>query len=416
MTMTLLKNASRLLALAPLALLCIGVSAAQSSTGSSGTTCTQSGTEVTCTTVTKYTLPSGVSLQSGAVGAGNFQLVGAGTPGCSGLGATPQTVVENQATNVSLSIAGCAANSIFTWQAPAAASSTASSSHQLTLTATNTSQSYAVQVCLPGATTSPGCQTYGATVGLTGATPPLQGCTVSPSSTSISTTGSTNLSVSCAQGTGANSGVTYQWRRDGQNIVGQTSSTHAVTGSALAAGVYVYTVSLTNNASQTPVISASSAVTITNSSGGGSFALCPSGMTTPAATIRVQDGYKTWISTDFRQHPGSTPYVIAIDVPEFASWPAGVDFDARLNYSQYSGSSARQVSISRTPCDFSSQIPDDGSRFVAFNYNPSLSAPYRGATLTSGRWYVNLRSTPLSVTDRTCPADVSCSMNIQYQP
>jgi hypothetical protein len=382
---------------------------AQSSNGSTATTCTQSGTELTCTTVTKITLPSGASLQSGSVGTGNFQIVGAGSPGCSGLVANPATVAANTATSIALSIAGCAANSTFSWQAPAANTGTSTSSNNLTLSGANAAQQYSVTVCVPGATAAPGCQTYSTSVTLPLT---LQGCTIAPAQASIQTNGSVNLSVSCTQGAGAGSGVTYQWRRDGQDIPGQTASAHAVSGS-LGVGNYSYTVSLTNSAApNAPVISASSSVNVTAVSGNVNWSNCGN-INSPAKSFTWGTNlYTTWRSAN---HPGSTPYVVEINVPAYSVLPIGEL--AVLGFAPASGSGNRQVALSQTtPCDFNNLIPTAGSTSLNIGNDPSNVPTPNGVALTPGRWYFSFRSSPSNGSNITCGATQVCSMSMQWAP
>jgi hypothetical protein len=386
-----------------------GPASAQSSNGSTATSCTQSGNELTCTTTTKITLPAGANLQSGSVGGGNFQIVSAGSPGCGGLVANPSVATENVATPIALSIAGCAVNSSYTWQAPAAATGTSSSSHNLTLTSANNPQSYSVTVCIPGATTSPGCQTYSASVSLPVPTPTLLGCVIAPSSTSIQTNGSVNLNVSCSQGAGAGSGVTYQWRLNGQNLAGQNSSALVVSGS-IGVGTYSYTVSLTNNASQTPVISAASTVNVTAASGNVNWSNCGA-ITAPARSFTWGTSlYTAWTSGG---HPGSTPYVVEIIVP---TTPLA-DPEAALVYAPQSGSGNRQIALSQTtPCDFSQLLPSAGSTKLIIGRDPNNPPSPNGVVLSPGRWYFSFRSAPSTGSNITCGATQTCSMSMQWAP
>jgi hypothetical protein len=341
--------------------------------------------------------------------AGTFK---SGSPGCSGLVANPASATENVATPIALSIAGCAANSSYTWQAPATATGTSSSSHNLTLTSANNPQTYSVTVCIPGASTSPGCQTYSATVSLPVPTPPLQGCVITPSSSSIQTNGSVNLNVSCTQGAGAGSGVTYQWRRGGQDIPGQNSSAHVVSGSSLGVGTFSYTVSLTNSASQTPVVTAAASVGVTQSVGV-SFALCGGNINSAAKTFTWgTDAYTAWRSAG---HPGSTPYVVEIVVPSNSVVPLGSN--AVLGFAPNSGSGNRQVALSQTtPCDFSQLLPIAGSTSFNIGNNPSNPPTPNGVVLTPGRWFFSFRSTPSTGSNITCGTTQVCSMSMQWAP
>lgn len=372
---------------------------AQTSTGQTGTTCSQSGLEMTCTTVVKYTMPSGVALQSGAVGAGNFVLnATTGGPGCGPITASPTTVTSGVATAIALTITGCVSGTTYAWQSPAVQGQPANTaSHtSLTLTGNSATQTYSVEACAPSGVNP--CQTYTTTVGVTQAIPALSSCAVTPSAPTIDTSGSTTLSVSCATGAGVGSGVTWQWRKDGQNVAGANSATHTVLGS-IGQGTYSYTVALTNNAPST-LTSTASTVTVTPPI----TSSCPPGVAVPSRTITAGDGYSTWYSTG---HPGNTPYVVAIDVPATAS--SLPDTQAVINFSPKSGPGAREYTISRSPCDFAVPVPSYGYNAVNLSYDSNILPSPHGYYLAPGRWYLNLRST-------ACSATTTCSMNMQAQP
>jgi hypothetical protein len=369
---------------------------AQTANGATATACSQSGTEVTCTTTIKYTLPVGVSIQSGNVGSGNFVLAGGG-PGCSALNASPSVVSANVQTTVNLSISNCAANATFTWAAPAQSTSTSTSVHSLTLATGAQPQQYSVQVCLPGQTAAPGCQTYSTSVGLAAAVPALAGCSIAPASSTITTAGSVALAVSCSQGTGSGSGVQYQWRRNGTVISGATSSTHTALGS-LGVGTYSYTVDVTNN-SPSSLTTGAASVSVTQQTSGS----CPSGTVVPGRTINLATAqYSNWYSAN---HPGDTPYVIRLEVP------AGYSSVSNIGFSPYSGPGAREVSISRNPCDFSTLASSVGQPDILYiGYTQGAAA---NVILGEGVWYINLRSPAGGSCDLN---NRTCSMNLQFTP
>lgn len=381
---------------------------AQTSTGQTGTTCTQSGLELTCTTVAKYTLPSGVVLQTGGVGAGNFVLnATSGGPACGALAASPTTVTSGLSTSITLTLNGCVANTLYTWQTPAVQSPNSQTPHiathdTLTLTGANATQTYSVQACAPSGVNP--CATYTVTVSVTQATQALTGCKVNPATATITTASSQVLAVSCDTGTSnpLTNGVTWQWRKDGVNVLGANSSTYTVPAGT-PQGVYNYTVSMTNNASTNPVISVGSTVmvnpAITSS--------CPPGVAVPSRTITAGDNYSTWYSTG---HPGSTPYVVAIDVPVGAANMA--DTQSAIQFSPQSGPGAREYTISRSPCDFAAPVNSGGYDMVNLSYDPNVQPTPHGYILAPGRWYLNLRS-PIG---GPCADTRTCSMNMQAQP
>lgn len=382
---------------------------AQSASGQSATSCSQSGNEVTCTTTTKFTIPAGVNLSSSTNSQGNFQLSGGG-PGCSNPIANPSTMQANAQTNVSLSIAGCTAGSTYAWQVPAADTGLSTSSASVTLNSTNTSQQLSVRVCLPGATTSPGCQTYSTTVSLAGQVPALSGCAISPAgTTNITTSGSTTLSVSCSQGTGVGSGVAYAWFRNNAPLTTETGSSITASGAALGVGTFNYSVQVTNSTTTSPV-SLAATVSVQQAQIG-DFSQCGNVTSAARSFVVGTSAFTQWYSSG---HPGSTPYVVQVDVPANAASLA--DTQIYFAFGPYSGSGNRQLSISQTPCNWSSLFPLAGGTTVNISVDPNVLPSPRGVILTPGRWYFSFRSTPSNGSNITCGSSQTCAMNMQWQP
>jgi hypothetical protein len=392
--------------------LVFGVSASAQTNGNSATTCSQSGTEVTCTTTTKFTLSAGINLQSGLGGNGNFQILGGG-PGCTGLGANPQQVTPNQSTPVTLTVSNCAANSSFSWAAPAQSTNASTSSHNLTLASTSATQAYSVTVCLPGATTAPGCATYTTTVTATGGVQQLTGCSISPTSPiNITTSSSTTLTASCATGTGSGSGVTYQWRQNSVNIGGATSSQLSVNGASLAAGNYTYDVIIANTAG-TFSPNPSATVSVSSVVGGN---LCPAGLSPGQQFTVGSSGSQRWQSSG---HPDTTPYYVKITVPSGVKAGGLAGIVANESTPPFD----REITVSQTACDFNAAgkiITGGQSAYLNFAFDSaglaSLTPPTPGVSgnylLTPGVWYVNFRSQ-----SGTCPtswAPNGCAMNISW--
>jgi len=371
----------------------------QTSTGATTTTCEKTGPQMVCTTVVKYTLPPGVALQTGSVGAGNFVLnATSGGPTCNSLTAVPSTVASGVPTPITLTFNGCGANTTYNWPQNYVVQAQPNSAVTPALTLIGTAtQTYSVEACAPA------CQPYTVTVGVTQATPPLSDCKIiTPPPVSINTAQQTTLTASCSQGAGAGSGVEWQWKRNGQNVGAKlstlNSSTHTVLGT-IGQGNYTYTVDVSNNAPSTLTTAALQVTvsTLTTSS-------CPSGLTVPARTIVAGEPYSTWYSSG---HPGNTPYVIAIDVPtNNSSLPTtpGV-----INFAQKTGPGAREYTISRSPCDFAAPVQSYGYDKVDISYDPNFVPYAHGYYLAPGRWYLNLRST-------ACSPTVTCTMNMQAQP
>jgi hypothetical protein len=124
-------------------------------------------------------------------------------------------------------------------------------------------------------------------------------------------------------------------------------------------------------------------------------------------SVRVQ-----WFSSG---HPDTTPYVVQIDVP------AGIapGTTSQLDMVEYTSPFDRDISVSKTPCDFSNLISTAASGITGLN----LKIAYDQATfdklafqykvlLTPGTWFVNMRSAPGS-----CPVSYraeGCTMNLYW--
>jgi hypothetical protein len=311
-----------------------------------------------------------------------------------------------------LSISGCTAGSTYAWQTPAADTGLSTSSAPVTLNTTNTTQQLSVRVCLAGATAAPGCQTYSTTVSLVGQVPALSGCSISPAGTSvISTSNSATLSASCTQGTGVGSGVAYRWFRNNVELTTETGSSVTASGAALGAGTSNnYTVQITNATTTTPV-SLSATVQVQSGSGGVDWSACGN-VTAPARSFIVGTTTLTqWYSSG---HPGSTPYVVQVDVP--ANPTSLPDTQIYFAFGPYSGSGNRQLAISQTPCSFTNLFPLAGGTTLNISVDPNIMPSPRGVILTPGRWYFSFRSTPSTGSNITCGANQTCAMNMQWAP
>lgn len=391
--------------------LCSVPTFAQSATGTSGTTCTQSGTVLTCTTSTIVTLPSGVNLTS-ASGVTQFGLTGTGPtgPACTGLTASPSSVAAGGGTAVLLVVSCPTGSYTYVWTGGNASSSTGSSASDVpNLSASNTSQLYTVNVCL--ASNASACSAYQTTVTLISSTPALSSCTVSPSSTSVVQGGSTTLNASCATGTGSGSGVQYVWTRNGTQV-GTGPSYTLTTNDTATAGSYTYSVAISNNAPSNA--NASSSVTVTAVVGSNDY--CPN---VPVRTfIDASSPYSRVISSDFvGSFTAGDNFVIRLNV-------TGSDTTlgrqaVLLNFSDIgSNRGGRYVTISQSKCDFTS-----GAKWVS-GYLNGTATPQNAASktislndagtaaqlrLTTGTWYINVQNVVGS-----CPSNVSCHVVVDW--
>jgi hypothetical protein len=383
---------------------------AQTSTGQTATSCSQSGSEVTCTTVTKFTIPSGVNLQAGNVATGNFVLTGttAGGPNCSSVSASPATVSANVATSISLQANGCAAGTTFTWQSPASGGANPTST---TLTLASGSQTYSVSACLSG-----NCQTYTSNA-VTVSTPVTapSGCSMNAAITTGTAPGVISLSASCTSGGAA---TNYVWSRNGSPISGGSTSTPSFTDTGLAAGNYSYSVVASNSGGSAPAANAPSTLTITAGSSGSA---CTGGLQV-ARTLNIGGPSSSpsiqWFSTDDRAHPDTTPYIVQLNVASGVA--AGLI--GTLTVSEFTPPFDRQIVVSQTCGDSTTNLLTAVGQgaYVNFAFDAATFnglQPTGGAfsrtLLTPGTWYVHFRSLPLS-----CPTSWrsnGCSMNMQWQ-
>jgi hypothetical protein len=133
---------------------------------------------------------------------------------------------------------------------------------------------------------------------------------------------------------------------------------------------------------------------------------CPADVPVPSRAVTVDDPYTNWFSTG---HPGTKPYVVAIDVPVTARSlpePWGV-----INFAPKVGPGGREYTVSRYPCDFTKPVRSYGHDRVDLNYDPSRTLWPHTYYLTPGRWYLNLRSVA-----GVCGETQTCSMNMQAVP
>lgn len=411
----MIKFLVRALALAAVSLSSV-CSIAQTATGTSTTSCTQSGSVMTCTTSTSVALPSGVNLTSGS-GLTQFGLSGGPVgPACSPLTANPTTVPSGGATSVALTVT-CPVGTTYTytWASPVVpAVGTNTATHFPNLSVGVPSQVYGVTVCL--ASNASACSTYTTTVTLTGGTPALSGCSVSPSSTSVVQGGTTTLNASCQQGTGSGSGANYVWSRNGTQVANGASASYALTASDTASiGSYTYTVAITNNAPSSA--SPSAAVTVTAPSNFTDF--CPS--TPIRATIEASSPYSRVISSDYvGTFTAGDNFVIQLNVAANDTTAGAVP--AVMNFSDIgTNRGGRYVTVSKSKCDY--RVPSVDTNWVS-GYFLGAPIPQNAASksfglndanspgaikLTTGTWYINIQNVV-----GQCPSNVSCHVVVDW--
>jgi hypothetical protein len=381
-----------------------------SATGNSGTTCSQNGTTLTCTTTTTLTLPSGTNLN----GMSLPQSIANG-PVCTGLAANPSVLQSGVATLIALQVNGCPTSStyIYSWGAPVAAVNASSTTYTATLTANTPTQNFSVQVCF--ANNPSACSTYTASIGVQAAVPSLSGCSINPATNSVVTGSTPVLTASCSTGTGAGSGVTYQWLRNGNTISGATASSYTLspTADTAVAANNSYTVQINNSAPSSA--SASATVTVTTPPAG-STDYCPS--TPVRLTINASEPYRKVYTSDYvGTFSAGNDFVVQFEVGandttlgRFLATLGFVDFGATRG--------GRYVTFSKNKCDYTNDAQwvspnffgiktavNAGTASVAVG-SDSRSADVR---LTPGRWYLNIQNVI-----GACPSNVSCHAAVEW--
>lgn len=381
---------------------------AQTSTGTSTTSCTQSGTTMTCIATTQFALPTVVNLQSGS-GQTTFALTTgpAGAPQCTGgLSAAPSSVNVGVATPITLTLVGCPSSGVsYAWQSPAVPNTNpagAGAAHTLTLAATGSTQPYSVIVC--SVVDANSCSTYSASVTAVSTTPPpLAGCTVSGAPTASVAIGSTpTLSVQCSQGTIQ----TAQWSLNGNAIAQATGISYAIPAAATTAGSTLnYSVALTGTGGSQGAASAT--ITVVAASG---TSCTTSG--TPGTTFNFSAPFVGLNSIALGGR--GAVYVIAINVGANDSTLGREYLPAYgATNSPVTGFGYRTVSVSTCPNDFTSsnaQIVAEGSYDFLVEFTTEPSRVRQGiALLQPGRtYYINVRND-------TCPGGQICSLDGQYR-
>ena len=384
------------------------VSVSAQANGASSTTCTQSGSTVTCSATTVFSIPTSVSLQAGN-GQSTFVLAGApsnGAPTCSGgLIASPTTLSANTSTAIALTLNGCPTSGVtYSWATPAAPTSnpaSAAAAHNLTLAA-GSSQLYSVDVC--SATNAQLCTNYTTSVSAASViTPPaLAGCSINGPTGAVSIGSSPVLSAQCSQGTI----TSYQWRLNGNNASApSTGSSYSVPATATTSGATLsYSVVLTSaNGSAAPAATVSVATqsqTSCNTFG------------TPGSNINYGSNYVA-LNGITMGGAGST-YIV--------SYVVGAN-DSSVGKSYlpgYGGTNSpvtafsyRTVSVSTCPNDFTSS---NAVTVANGNYDFSIQFTTEPARAGTGIAYVQPgRTYYINIRNDNCPSGQICSLDGQYR-
>lgn len=380
-----------------------------SASGNSGTTCTQTGATLVCTTTTTLSLPSGANLN----GMSLPQSISAG-PACTSLSATPSLLDPGVATQVALVVNGCPTSSVYdyTWGTPVAAINAPTTSYLATLNAATPSQTFSVQVCFR--TNPSACNTYTQTVNVRAPIPALTSCAVTPSTPSVTVGSTPSLSASCATGTGAGSGVSYQWSRNGNAISGAVGSTYTLTASDTASvGVNSYAVQINNSA---PSAQSASASVTTTPAVIGATDYCPN--TPVRATIAAGEPYRKLYTSDIvGNFSAGADFVIQFDVT--ANDSTANRFLAGFEFADFGASrGGRYVTFSQSKCDYTAAAqwvtPFYSGTKIAVNAGRGtvvLGSDTRSGDvrLTPGRWYINVQNAIGS-----CPSNISCHAVIEW--
>ena len=360
---------------------------AQNATASTNINCVQSGVSMTCTQQpVVFTLPSGVNLVAQTSGSGftlNGTTSGPVAPAsCSITPASPTVAIGGSVTlSVSCQVGSGSYTYVWTKAGNTISNATAASYALSTTgdTATAGSTTYGVTV-----TNTAGSSGASTNVLVQAATPP-SGCSVSASATTVSVGATPTLSVSC---TGGTSPFTYQWTKAGNAISNATGQSYTLSATAdtAAASTTQYAVNVTNSAG---TVSPGTQITVTANQ----TTSCPSG-TLQYVMSSVSSSY-----IDTNGQFGSTPVSVTMDVASTTT-TTGVSSLPKLWYFESPSypESIKEVTISRSPCNFTSNPEFVVSAASAFNqggwkyilFNDTRAATY--PRLTTGRWYINVRN------------------------
>lgn len=366
---------------------------AQTASGTSPASCTQSGQTITCTTTTTFTLPSTVNLQGQTSGSG-FTLNGASTiPAApSGCAATPasQSVTIGSAPTLSVGCSSGSAPFTYQWTKGGTNISGATGSTYTLSTSSDTAVANSSQYSVLVTNSLGSNYATAATVSVSNAQTAFApgGCSVTPGASNVSVGGTQTLSASCGTGTAP---FNYTWYKGGAQIAGATSSTYTLSGADTAsAGAQTYRVDISNSAG---TASANSTVTVNpvqscNSNGSVNSVI-------DVNVVYKQVGSSNLIGT------GNT-YIVRLDVGAGSTTAGGLT--ALLSHTEGVGSQRAFRTLALSPCagDFTSSVAIPlSTNSIGSTSDVSINDPGRGVpNLTTGTWYLNVKNTACTVNTR----------------
>lgn len=395
-----MKSLKQLMGAALVAALTIHASmvTAQAATGSSATTCTQSGSTVTCTTSTSFNLPADVNLQNQTGGSAFTLAAGVVTPvALSGCTVTPANQTVNIGASPSLSVS-CLTGSATAYQWLKNGSTVGGATGQTytlspnTDTATVNSAYYQVQVT----NSVNSILSAQATINVTSvAVVAPSSCSISPPSISVSVGGSTTLNATCGAGSAP---FGYAWYKNNAPISGATSSSYTVSASDTStAGAQTYRVDITNSGGSSSASSTVTANPAAACSSSGSF----------NSTIDANSGY-TQVGSGNLFGTANT-YTIRIVVGASSSTVGG--WAVLLSHTEGVASQRAFRTVVLSPCsgDFSSSAAVVlSNNAIGGSSELALNDPGRGVpNLTTGTWYINIKNT-------YCTANTRCDVLVDW--
>lgn len=356
---------------------------AQTAAASIPANCTQSGTTVTCTTTTTFTIPSTVNLVAQTSGSSFSYTTGTNSIVCSGLTASPTSVTAVNS-NVLLT-ANCTGSYAYFWN-QSTVPTTSSSTNVTTPSSTGAyPASYRVDVCPAGSTTvTASCVTYNVQVSYSATVTQPSGCSISPASPTLAVGASQQFTVSC---TGGSPATTWSWTKNNP------------TGSLGNAATSNADIPFPTGGNTSPV---TYSVTVGNSAGS----------VTLSTTANLQSNVTNYCSRSvpdvtvpdssvagFYDIPmiGADTYTIKLTISDTQN-TTGASFLPSIGIieSPSANIAFKHATISKNPCDFTGTAQtimyweQTGGRLVTLNDPNRVGSGY--ARLSTGTWYVNIKN------------------------